>query len=444
MNLGGDVVGRTEYGGRLIFNILLFFGVCFLLFFPEAQAAPPELPLRLSASGTAMSHAVGTDDLGVIPPEELVKHLDHDARDTRSWFWRERGSLLRFLLGAIVSTLLGGAGFWLFRRLTREVPGRTRDASWRRELLYVLVPPLIILLVLISCFAFFFPVLQSLPGRFHEWDMRFFYAAITLTVAWGIFGVIKIMDARIRRFAERSDNSLDDLTVGMVGNILKIAIAAATVMFVGQNIFDLNITALLAGAGVVGLAVALAAKDTVSYFFGTLVIVADCPFRIGDRISSGEINGIVTHVGMRSSSILTEDESICRVPNGMLTNAVVRNLSHRGYLKHVMDIGLTYDTTPEQMEQAIAILHGIMDDFHGPDAEGYAPRIYFSAFSPSSMNLRAIIWVKSRSVKEEELLLNELNFAVLKQLNAAGLKMAYPTQTVYLESDRIPSGGDAG
>lgn len=396
----------------------------------EKEAAPHT---ERQKADTAKEKQEEKDDIADVSPEEIISKLDSDAQKTKSWFSRERDNLLNFLIGSTVSILAGVFLTWLFRRLTQNRIDRQKNL-WRWEILNVLTTPVILLAVLTSCFLFFFPVLKSLPRNLHDMDMRFFYAAVTLIIAWGVFGLVSVMDRKIRQFAERNDNTLDNLTVSMIGNTLKIAIAITTVLFIGQNIFHLDITALLAGAGVIGLAIALAAKDTVSNFFGTIVIIADCPFRLGDRIKAGDVNGIVTHVGMRSSKITTADESVYTIPNSMLTNTTVCNVNRSGRIKHVMDIGLTYDTAPEQMEQAMKILHEITDNFHGPDAAGYAPHIFFSQFAASSMNIHVIMWFKTNSFIEEEALLNELNMTILKRFNEAGLSMAYPTQTIYLEN----------
>lgn len=411
------------------------FGVLTLLMsllLPAAtlDAAPPS-----AAGAAAVSDSGGRNgdrDMLELPPEELLRQLDNGMEETGSWFARERSKLLRFALGSGASVVAGLTLIWLCRRFYRgRKPERTR---WRGELTQALATPAIALLMLTSCFFFTLPLLKDMPPRVYTLDVRLFYAAGILIAAWGTLKTVSVMDRRLRRFAERNDNALDDLTVGMIGTVLKIAIAVTVLLFVGQNILKLNITALLAGAGVIGLAVALAAKDTISNFFGTLVIIADAPFRLGDRIRAGEIDGLVLHVGMRSSKILTEDESVCTVPNSVLTNTVVNNLSRRGHLKHVLELGLTYDTTPEQMERAMAILHGIMDDFHGPDAPKYSPHIFFSGFSASSVNIRAIVWFKTDSFQEAERLLNELNLSILRRFAASGLAFAYPTRTVYVRN----------
>ncbi|MBO4631848.1 MAG: mechanosensitive ion channel family protein [Lentisphaeria bacterium] len=371
------------------------------------------------------------DEAERLNPDKFIQEVGSDVQKTENWFCRQHVLIMDFLGGSILSILIGLLAAWIFRKIFLYLIGRYH-AVWKWKILNALVKPVILLAVLIGCFFFSRPLLKTLPIYLYELDLRLFYASLVFAGAWGIFRLVSVLDQKIRRLAERHDNTLDNLTVSMIGNTLKIAIAVTAVLFIGQNIFNLNITALLASAGIIGLAVALAAKDTVSNFFGTIVIIADCPFRIGDRIESGKINGIVTHIGMRSSKIMTSDESIYTIPNNILTNSALCNINHRGCIKHVMEIGLTYDTAPEQMEKAIAILHEIMDDFHGPDARGQSPHIYFSNFGPYSLNIHAIIWLKTASFAEEEKLRNELNLAILKQFNAAGLNIAYPTQTLYI------------
>ena len=399
---------------------------------------PKSAAAEKSAVSAAARNEQGEEELS---PEKMFQELNEDARSASGWFVREQSDLLNFLAGSTASILAGILLTWLARRLAKNRQRKYMHLSWRGETLHALAAPTVLLGVLISCFLFSIPVLKSLPRNLHDLDMRCFYAMTALTVAWGVFRLVSVLDRRIRIFAERNDNALDNLTVSMIGNTLKIAIGVTAVLFIGQNIFQLNITALLAGAGVIGLAFALAAKDTVSNFFGTIVIIADCPFRLGDRIRTGDVNGIVTHVGMRSSKIMTADESVYTIPNSQLTNTILCNENSKGHLKHNMDIGLTYDTGPQEMERALRILHEIMDDFHGPDPAGHAPHIFFSAFGASALNIHAVIWFKTNSFISEEELLNELNFLILKRFNEAELRIAYPTQTIYIADGSGASGG---
>ncbi|MBP5531857.1 MAG: mechanosensitive ion channel family protein [Lentisphaeria bacterium] len=395
---------------------------------PSFRAALPAAALLLLLVSAA---AFAADTAETIrPPAAVIREVEQCAADTGSWFVRERGPWCRFLLGAGATLAVGGAALWLWFRAARRKERRREARSWKREAARCLIPPAIVLLMLVSCFFFFQPLAVSLPHRFDDFDMRIFYAAATLIVAWSALDAVSVLDTRLRSFARRNDNSLDDLTVGMVGAALRITVAVSCLFFIGQSIFDLNISALLAGAGVIGLAVALAAKETLANLFGTLVILADAPFRLGDRIRAGEIDGIVLGVGMRSTRILTADESVCTVPNSIFTATAVRRSSRRGLLKHETELSLVYDTSPADLARAETILHEILDDFHGPDDPKYRPHIFFSGFAESSLTIKIIVWFKTESFAEEERLLDELNSEILRRFGEAGLDFAYPTVTL--------------
>ena len=104
-----------------------------------------------------------------------------------------------------------------------------------------------------------------------------------------------------------------------------------------------------------------------------------------------------------------------------------------------MELGLTYDTSPEQMEKALRILHEILDNFHGPDKPEHKPHIFFSGFGAYSLNISITVWLKTVSFAEEEKLLSELNLTILKRFNEAGLAFAFPTQTLLLSGPSSPA-----
>lgn len=369
-----------------------------------------------------------------LPAQEVIfSEIKEDIIRSENFFHRHRKEIIHCFSGILFSVVLLIIFLWLTRLLQKYLP--PRKVTWKREISGTLLLPLGLLAAEFFSLMFSIPLLKTLPEKAEVLIIRLFYTGFAITIAWGLLRIVSVIDRQIRHLAEKRDNALDNLTVGILGSILKAAILLTVFLFIGQNIFDINISALLASAGVIGLAFALAAKDTVSNFFGTLVIVADTPFRIGDRIECGTVCGIVREVGMRSSKIITDDGTRCTIPNSILTNAAVFQRNRKGHLKRVIDLALTYDTTPENMDKALKLLHNIMDDFHGQDQPDFVPRIYFSSFGSYSLNIRAIIFFKTESFEEEERLLNELNFTILKEFNSAGLQFAYPTQTVFIQGN---------
>ncbi len=363
---------------------------------------------------------------------EILNGVESEIIHSGTFFTAHAGEIVQAVAGVLVTVAAGMVLYWAGERIfANTVPSRK---NWKSAVLGAIFLPGIVLAAEISVLISALPLIRCLSQSAGNLILKFAGALAAATVAWGSWRIACLIDRMIRGFAERKDNSLDNLTAGIIGSSLKILIILTALLFIGQNIFELNISALLASAGVVGLACALAAKDTISNFFGTLVIVADSPFKLGDRIECGNVCGIVKKVGMRSSRIVTDDESSCTIPNSMLTNAVLFQRNRRGHLKRIIDLGVTYDTDGGKMTQALNILHQIMDDFHGKDLPGFEPRIFFAGFGEYALNIRAIIFFKTESFTEEEKLLGELNMLILQRFNAAGIEFAFPTRTVLLEN----------
>ena len=364
------------------------------------------------------------------PPEKMAEYAGSSIVDLFHYAAAEKQALLSALLGTFAVIAIAVA----ISRVMRKTADRCqrKNSTWRKVTGQLLLP-LIAAAGVTGVFLVWEPLKKSWHPQWVQFDLQIFYALLTICAVWGGCRVIGLFNLKLRDLAERNDNRLDKLTVSMIGNTLKTALILTAVLFIGQNIFHFNITALLASAGVIGLSLALAAKDTVSNFFGTLVITADSPFRIGDRIECEKINGIVLNVGMRSSRIKLDDESVCTVPNSILSNSIVRRIDCRGVLKHELTLQLVYSTSSEDMKKASALLHSLLDDFHGSDLPGNEPHIFFASFGEYSLNIHIIIWLKCRTFAEAEILIDELNNAILSSFNAAGLIFAYPTQTVKVE-----------
>ena len=390
---------------------------------PEKEEQPSEIDRILS----------GEEAIPLVSSEELEDHLNRQVNEFLEWFNRERHALLVFLLGSIGSLAVGGAVGYGFKKLfEKKADPKTNSLRW--QLAWALTQPLLLMMVLISVFGFMLPVLQSL-STLYVWDARLFFTCATAIAAWAGLRLIEVLSVRMCAYAKRQNNNLDALMVDITRKVLKISLVTLTVMFIGQSIFNLNITTLLAGAGVVGLAIAFASRETLSNFFGTLVIIMDRPFRCGDRIQTDGIDGLVESVGMRSTRILTDDESVYTIPNSKIAESNIENISRRGLIRFAFTLGLVYDTSDENMAKAMKILHGIVDNFKGQDLPAYTPRIFFDTFGASAMNIRVIMWLKTASFETEEAWRTEINLAILKQFNEAGISMAYNTVTNYVKFD---------
>ncbi len=390
-------------------------------------------PLKKPHKESLQDILSGADPLDPVSEKSIQIHFRQDLQDLQSWWKREADAILWLMIGSGLVLLGVFIGILLIRRAKKRI-SEHKVANWHTELFAALSEPVLILLGLFGIFSFLVPVLRSVP-EFYTCNVRFFFTLITLCIAWGGMEFITVLSRKMADYAEKDTNNLDALMVDITRKILKILLILITIFFIGQSIFNLNITTLLTGAGVVGLAVAFASKETLSNFFGTMVIIGDKPFRCGDRVQINGIDGIVASVGMRSTRIHTPNETVYMIPNSQIESASIENISYRGVIRFVFTVGLVYETPEADIRKAIEILHELLDHFHGKDADRYKPHIFFDNLGNSGMNIRVIMWLKTSSFSQEEAWRTEINLAIVKRFNENGISMAYNTTTNYLYGD---------
>ncbi len=258
---------------------------------------------------------------------------------------------------------------------------------------------------------------------------------LTIMVTYVIYQLVELMDYWMKRLTAKTDTTLDDMLVPMVRKTLRTVIVLLGLVQIAQQLSDKPITSILAGLGVGGLAVALAAQDTIKNFFGSLVIFADHPFQLGERIVVNGEDGTVEEVGMRSTRIRTLDGHLVTVPNGELANQMIRNISKRPYIKRVANITVTYDTPPEKVERAIAIIKEILDAHNEKMHPDFPARVYFNDFNAASLNILVIYWFAPPNYWDFLDFDQVFNLEVLRRFNEEGIEFAFPTQTLYLAGD---------
>ncbi|MDL2243239.1 mechanosensitive ion channel family protein [Bacteroidales bacterium OttesenSCG-928-J19] len=192
----------------------------------------------------------------------------------------------------------------------------------------------------------------------------------------------------------------------------------------------INISALLGTLGIGGIAFALAAQDTVKNIFGAFTIFADRSFSIGDTIRVDGFEGVVLDVGVRSTRLRTFDKRLVTIPNYKIADASVVNISAEPMRRVVIDLGLTYDTTPEQMKRAIQILReeipAQVEFVSSKDGSAV-----FSNFADSALVITYTYFIEKRGdIKQTT---SNVNMEILTRFTALGLNFAFPTQTLYVE-----------
>ena len=250
--------------------------------------------------------------------------------------------------------------------------------------------------------------------------------AYALNITWGI---ARLVDAVIMNFFVPYTLSKESAMMDQFGPILRKGLRSGIWVFgliMALNNAGYDVGALIAGVGIGGLAMAMAAKDFVSNIFGGITVFVDKPFQVGDRVQIGGYDGTIEEIGIRSTRLRTLAGRIVIIPNFKFTDSFVENVTGEPTRKVALTLGLTYDMTPDQVEQGMNILKEIvngMSDTLEPD-----PTIWFESFGDFSLNIKMVYFIK----KEGHVALSqgEVNMEILKRFNAAGLDFAFPTQTL--------------
>jgi MscS family membrane protein len=254
-----------------------------------------------------------------------------------------------------------------------------------------------------------------------------------IAAVWTAFALIDLVAKYWTRRAKTTDTRFDDLLVPLVSKSLKMFALCMGFLTAAQT-FDLPIFGLMGGLGLGGAALALASKDTVSNFFGSITVLFDRPFEVGDWIVTTGAEGTVEAVGFRSTRIRTFYNSMITLPNSLLTTSIVDNMGRRRFRRIKTTLGVQYDTTPEQLD---AFCEGIRELIrqHPYTRKDYY-HVYFNDFGPSSLDIMLYCFVAcpdwAIELRERHRLLSDI-VKLAKKLN---VHFAFPTRTVHMFNEQ--------
>jgi MscS family membrane protein len=188
---------------------------------------------------------------------------------------------------------------------------------------------------------------------------------------------------------------------------------------------------MLASLSIGGLALGLAAQDTVANLFGAVAVFVDKPFRVGDQIKAEGIDGVVESIGLRSTRVRNSEGHLITVPNKTMGNATITNVTRRPNIKTEMNIGITYDTPAEKVQLALDILKEVYSQH--PMTRDVL--ISFNKFADSALNINVVHWWGATDNRAYLAGIQDLNLKIKRRFDAAGIEFAFPTQTLYVKQE---------
>ena len=312
--------------------------------------------------------------------------------------------------------------YWIFSNVIRRLTSKTKT-NLDDVLIDKLEKPLTYLVLILGYWISIHYLVFKEEVELVLENAAYFLLVIDVTAI-----LSRIVDALITEIimpiSEKSDSSFDNQLIPVIQKGVRSIIWILGII-IGLDNIGFDITAMIAGLGIGGLALALAAQDSVKNIFAGLMIFLDKPFRIKDRIQVDGFDGIVEEVGLRSTRLRTLEGRIVTIPNSRFTDNSVTNVTSQPTLKVKLNLGLIYDTDEVQMQKAIDILEDIVKNQEAI-TDDYAAG--FNGFGDFSLNILFIYYVKPDSHWLDTQTL--VNKEILRRFNKEGLEFAFPTQTI--------------
>ena len=312
--------------------------------------------------------------------------------------------------------------YWIFSNVIRRLTSKTKT-NLDDVLIDKLEKPLTYLVLILGYWISIHYLVFKEEVELALENVAYFLLVIDVTAI-----LSRIVDALITEIimpiSEKSDSSFDNQLIPVIQKGVRSIIWILGII-IGLDNIGFDITAMIAGLGIGGLALALAAQDSVKNIFAGIMIFLDKPFRIKDRIQVDGFDGIVEEVGLRSTRLRTLEGRIVTIPNSRFTDNSVTNVTSQPTLKVKLNLGLTYDTDEVQMQKAIDILEDIVKNQEAI-TDDYAAG--FNGFGDFSLNILFIYYVKPDSHWLDTQTM--VNKEILRRFNKEGLEFAFPTQTI--------------
>ena len=361
---------------------------------------------------------------GVI--EALLDRLPEWTKE--EWFgieiWQYLGVFIWLLIGVILRKIFE----FVLDNYIRRITQKTRF-TWDDDLLDGVERPSGFIFLMVF-FSVTYTNLQ-LSVTVNLYLSNILEIAVSAGFVWLFYNLADVFSKYLTVVTSKTENKLDDQLVPLIRKTLRFFVVVMGVILILQN-NGYNVASLIAGLGIGGLAVALAAKDTLANFFGSITIFADKPFRIGDWIKVGSVEGVVEEVGFRTTRVRTFYNSLVSVPNSQIATTDIDNYGMRQYRRLKTVLNLTYSTSPEQMEAFVEGIKAIVKANKHFRQDFY--EVHFNSFGAHSLDVLVYVFFDVPDWSTELQQRHNFHLEVLRLAKEVGVEFAFPTQTLHVDS----------
>ncbi|MFC7338260.1 mechanosensitive ion channel family protein [Haloferula chungangensis] len=255
--------------------------------------------------------------------------------------------------------------------------------------------------------------------------------------SWAIYNFIDILGGFFLELAQNTKTTLDDILVSLLSSLFKIIVVVGAFIMLAET-FHLPYRTVIAGLGIGGLALAIAARDTLANFIGSAVLLADRPFRRGDLVSVGGTSGTISHVGLRSTDIRTDSDSLLVIPNSVLVNEKITNLSARRNRRFETVVEVVRETSLDQLDQFRAgILELMASQPNGDKLDRYAG---ICEFTDSSIQIKISCFIDAPNLQKEYEIRHDLFLGMLRLAKDLEVELASPIRKLMSTTEpSVPS-----
>ncbi len=361
--------------------------------------------------------------------------------------------LISVYLGNQISQILIFAGLIIvgiiFKRIFSKLSSRllfrlfkkySSDISVEKFIEYMRKPTALI--ILLSFIYLGFSQLNYPPswnlGSHSEFGLKMFversYLIVVIsTIIWAFLRIIDVFSCIMLHRASQSETTADNQIIPFMFEVFKIVFITIGVFVILGTVFNLNVGTLVAGLGIGGLAVALAAKETIENLLGSFTIFLDKPFSIGDLVKEGELTGTIEKIGFRSTRIRTLDQSLVTVPNKKMVDAELMNLSLRTMQRIRFDLKLRMNTSASKLKKVTIDIKNMLAEKEIIN-DDFTVKLY--EFSDSSFNLLILLFIDTTDYNEMLNIKEEINYSILDILEQNNVELSYPSTRVFMESGK--------